>query len=156
MKALCNLWNILFVVIYDMNMYVILNKQNVSCLSKEPGMVGSHLWVWGQPGIRCVFEASQDYTERPCLKKMKEARGQQYGSVSKPDNLSLLSRNAYFVCAGRNQLLKTVLWLLRTPNKYFPNIFKEGSQVWRHSPTSLALERLGQENQEIKAQNLTR
>ena len=27
------------------------------------------LWIWDQPGLQSEFQDSQDYIERPCLKK---------------------------------------------------------------------------------------
>jgi hypothetical protein len=29
---------------------------------------GGSLWVWGQPGLKREFQASQGYMEKPCLK----------------------------------------------------------------------------------------
>jgi hypothetical protein len=37
---------------------------------REAEVVGS-LWVWGQNGLQSEFQDSQDYTEKPCLKKKK-------------------------------------------------------------------------------------
>jgi hypothetical protein len=31
-------------------------------------------WVWGQPGLQSEFQDSQDYTEKPCLKKTKKKK----------------------------------------------------------------------------------
>ena len=31
-------------------------------------------WVWGQPGIQSEFQDSQDYTEKPYLKKQKKKK----------------------------------------------------------------------------------
>lgn len=30
-----------------------------------------YLWIQGHPGLHCVFQDSQDYIVRPCLKKKK-------------------------------------------------------------------------------------
>ena len=32
------------------------------------------LWVWGQPGLESVFQDSQGYTEKSCLKEQKEQK----------------------------------------------------------------------------------
>jgi hypothetical protein len=28
-------------------------------------------WVWSQPGLQSEFQDNQDYTEKPCLKKLR-------------------------------------------------------------------------------------
>jgi hypothetical protein len=35
------------------------------------------LWVRGQPGLLSEFQDSQDYTEKPCLEKLKQQEQQQ-------------------------------------------------------------------------------
>jgi hypothetical protein len=30
------------------------------------------LWAWGQPGLQSKFQDSQDYAEKPCLRKQNK------------------------------------------------------------------------------------
>ena len=38
-------------------------------LSPQEAEAGRSLWVQDQPGLQIEFQDSQDYTEKPCLKK---------------------------------------------------------------------------------------
>lgn len=84
-----------------MNMYVVLNKQCI--LFKQGARHGGLTPLSLRAAWSTLCVRSQPRLHRPCLKKTKEARGQQYGSVGKPDNLSLLSRNICLFCVCRKE-----------------------------------------------------
>jgi hypothetical protein len=56
--------------------------------------------VRGQPGLQSEFQDSQDYTEKPCLKKKKKKKKPKKKKKKKPDNL-VLGQNTEKNSAGQ-------------------------------------------------------
>ena len=55
--------------------------------------VGGFLWVRGQPGLHSKFQNSQDYIEKPCLKKLNNSNDNDYNDDNDNDtHLELIVR----------------------------------------------------------------
>jgi hypothetical protein len=56
------------------------------------------VWVRGQPGLQSEFQDSQDYTEKPCLKKTKTKTKQNNNNNQKKlGSIYLVTENIFIL-----------------------------------------------------------
>jgi hypothetical protein len=86
-------------------------------------------WVRGQPGLQSEFQDSQDYTEKPCLKKPKKG-GWWDGSVGKGTRLLFrrsevqIPATTWWLTTTRNEIWCPLLVYLKTTTVYLHIINK--------------------------------